>query len=226
MAALINTIQINYYKQQCQRTLRTKQVCAYSEVRSVVSQPKCHQIDLFSWILDDGRAPATGIRRVNLEPTDENISPVSVRSVLFKVAGYPGNFSRRIGVRCLCGPSAHRRRWRRRRGSGREPSPPPPLPPLLPLPAPLVALLPPAGTPAADPHLVTAALTTLRSVAVVDAACAALKTPIPAVAALRAPPRSVTVTLAVGVSSTMTMLARRCTPSVSGRISVSRKMPM
>jgi len=92
VAALINTIQINYYKQQCQRTQRTNQVYAYSEVRSVVSQPKCHQIELFSWILDDGRAPATGIRRVNLEPTDGNISPVSVRSALLKVAGYPGNF--------------------------------------------------------------------------------------------------------------------------------------
>ena len=98
MAALINTIQINYYKQQCQRTERTNQVYAYSEVRSVVNQPKCHQIELFSWILDDGRAPATGIRRVNLEPTDGNISPVSVRSALLKVAGYPGNFSRRGGV--------------------------------------------------------------------------------------------------------------------------------
>jgi len=113
MAALINTIQINNYKQQCQRTLRTNQVCAYSEVRSVVSQPKCHQIKLFSWILDDGRAPATGIRRVNLEPTDGNISPVSVRSALFKVAGYPGNFSRRA-----CG-------HRRRPGAARS-SPPPP----------------------------------------------------------------------------------------------------
>jgi len=60
-----------------------------------VSQPKSHLIQLFSWIRDDGRAPATGIRRVNLEPTDGNISPVSVRSALFKVAGYPGNFSRR-----------------------------------------------------------------------------------------------------------------------------------
>jgi len=48
-----------------------------------VSQPKCHQIQLFSWILDDVRAPTTGIRRVNLEPTDGNISPVSVRSALF-----------------------------------------------------------------------------------------------------------------------------------------------
>jgi len=67
MAALINTIQINYYKQQCQRTQRTNHVCAYSEVRSVVSQPKCNLIQVFSWILDDGRAPATGIRRVNLE---------------------------------------------------------------------------------------------------------------------------------------------------------------
>ena len=92
MAALINTIPINYYKQQCRRTLRTNEVCTYSEVRSVVGQPKCHQIELFSWILDDGRAPATGIRQVNLEPTDGNISPVSVRSVLFKVAGYPGKF--------------------------------------------------------------------------------------------------------------------------------------
>jgi len=63
-----------------------------------VSQPKSHLIQLFSWILDDGRAPATGIRRVNLEPTDGNTSPVSVRSALFKVAGYPGNFSRRAGV--------------------------------------------------------------------------------------------------------------------------------
>ena len=62
-----------------------------------MSQPKCHQIKLFSWILDDGRAPATGIRRVNLEPADGNISPVKVRSALFKVAGYPGNFSRRVG---------------------------------------------------------------------------------------------------------------------------------
>ena len=97
MAALINTIQINYYKQQCQRTQRTNHVCAYSEVRSVVSQPKCNLIQVFSWILDDGRAPTTGIRRVNLEPTDGNISPVSVRSALFKVAGYPGNFSRRAG---------------------------------------------------------------------------------------------------------------------------------
>jgi len=95
MAELINTIQINYGKQQCQRTQRTNQVCAYSEVKSVVSQPKCHLIPLFSWILDDGKAPATGIRRVNLEPTDGNISPVSARSALFKVAGYPGNFPRR-----------------------------------------------------------------------------------------------------------------------------------
>jgi len=70
-------------------------VWAYSEVRSVVSQPKCKLIRLFSWIPDDGRAPATGIRRVDLEPTDANISPVSVRLALFKVAGYPGNFSRR-----------------------------------------------------------------------------------------------------------------------------------
>jgi len=99
MAALINTIQINYYKQQYQRTQRTNQVRAYSEVRSVVSQPKCHLIQLFSWILDDGRAPATGIRRVNLEPADGNISPVSVRSALFKVAGYPGNFSCRGSAR-------------------------------------------------------------------------------------------------------------------------------
>jgi len=99
MAALINTIQINYYKQQYQRTQRTNQVRAYSEVRSVVSQPKCHQIQLFSWILDDGRAPVTGIWRVNLEPADGNISPVSVRSALFKVAGYPGNFSRRGSAR-------------------------------------------------------------------------------------------------------------------------------
>jgi len=73
-------------------------VYAYSEVRSVVSQPKCHQIELFSWILDDGRAPATGIRRVNLEPTDGYISPVSVRSALLKVAGYPGNFPVGLGA--------------------------------------------------------------------------------------------------------------------------------
>jgi len=73
----------------------TNHVCSYSEVRSVVSQPKCHQIKLFSWFLDDGRAPATGIRRVNLEPTDGNNSPVIVRSALFQVAGYLGNFSRR-----------------------------------------------------------------------------------------------------------------------------------
>jgi len=79
---------------------------------------------------------------------------------------------------------------------------------------------------AANPHLVTATLTTLRSVAVVDAACAALMTPIPAVAALRAPPRSVTVTPAIGESTTLTMLALRCTPAASGRISVSRRMPM
>jgi len=97
MSAIINTIQIIYYKQQCQRTQGTNQVCAYSAVRSVVSQSKCNLIQLFSWIPDDGRAPATGIRRVDLEPTDGNISPVSVRSALFKVAGYPGNFSRRGG---------------------------------------------------------------------------------------------------------------------------------
>ena len=60
-----------------------------------MSQPKSHLIQLISWILDDGRAPATGIRRVDLEPTDGNISPVSVGSALFKVAGYPGTFSRR-----------------------------------------------------------------------------------------------------------------------------------
>jgi len=60
-----------------------------------VSQPKCNLIQLFSWIPDDGRAPATGIRRIDLEPTDGNITPLSVRSALFKVAGYPGNFSRR-----------------------------------------------------------------------------------------------------------------------------------
>jgi len=78
-------------------------VYAYSEVRSVVSQPKCHQIELFSWILDDGRAPATGIRRVNFEPTDGNMSPVSVRSALLKVAGYPGNFSRRAATRRAAG---------------------------------------------------------------------------------------------------------------------------
>ena len=71
---------------------------AYSEVRSVVSQPKCNQIGLFAWIPDDGMAPATGIRGVEFEPTDANISPVSVRSALFKVAGYPGNFSRRAGT--------------------------------------------------------------------------------------------------------------------------------
>jgi len=82
MSAQINTIQINYYKQQCQRTQRTNQVCAYSEVRSVVSQSKCNLIRLFSWIPDDGRAFATGIRRVDLEPTDGNIFPVSVRSAL------------------------------------------------------------------------------------------------------------------------------------------------
>jgi len=112
-------------------------------------------------------------------------------------------------------------------GGGGEGGNPPALPPLLPLPTPLVAPLPPAGTPAADPHLVTAALHTLRTVAGVDAACAALMPPISAVAALRTPPRSVTVTPAVGESSTMTMtLARRCTPAVSGRISVSRTMPM
>ena len=70
---------------------------ADSEVRSVVSQPKCNLIRLFSWIPDDGRAPATGIRRVDLEPTDANISPVSVRLALFKVAGYPGNVSCRAG---------------------------------------------------------------------------------------------------------------------------------
>jgi len=105
MAALINAIQINYYKQQCQRTQRTNQMCAYSQVRSVVSQPKSHLIQLFSWIRDDGRAPATGIRRVNLEPTDGNISPVSVRSALFKVAGYPGNFSRRGSERGELGSS-------------------------------------------------------------------------------------------------------------------------
>ena len=112
-------------------------------------------------------------------------------------------------------------------GGGGEGGNPPPLPPLLPLPAPLVALLPPAGTPAADPHLVTAALATLRTVAVVDAACAALVPLIPAVAALRTPPCYGTVTPAVGESSTMTMtLALRCTPAMSGRISVSRTMPM
>jgi len=112
-------------------------------------------------------------------------------------------------------------------GGGREGGNPPPRLPLFPLPVPLVALLPPVGTPAADPNLVTAALATLRTVAVVDAGCAALIPPIPAVAALRTPPRSVTVTPAVGESSTMTMtLARRCTPAVSGRISVSRTMPM
>ena len=101
-------------------------------------------------------------------------------------------------------------------GGGRgERGSPFPLSPLLPLPAPLVALLPPAGTPAADPHLVTAALATLRTVAVVDAACAALMPPIPAVAALRTPPRSVTVAPAVGESATLTMtLARRCTPAL------------
>jgi len=111
-------------------------------------------------------------------------------------------------------------------GGGGGGSPPPP-PPLLPHPAPLVALLPPAGTLAADPHLVTAALATLRTVAVVDAACAALVPLIPAVAALRTPPCYGTVTPAVGESSTMTMtLALRCTPAMSGRISVSRTMPM
>ena len=95
MSALINTIQINYYKQQCQRAQRTNQVCAYSEVRSVVGQPKCNLIQLFSCIPDDGRAPATGIRPVDFEPTDGNISPVSVRSALFKKAGYPGKVPRR-----------------------------------------------------------------------------------------------------------------------------------
>jgi len=63
-----------------------------------VSQPKCNLIHVFSWIPDDGRAPATGIRRIDLEPTDGNITPVSVRSALFKVAGYPGNFSRRAAA--------------------------------------------------------------------------------------------------------------------------------
>jgi len=54
---------------------------------------------------------------------------------------------------------------------GGEGGNPPPLPPLLPLPAPHVALLPPAGYPPADPRLVTAALATLRAIAVLDAAC-------------------------------------------------------
>jgi len=95
MSALINTIQINYYKQQCQRAQRTNQVCAYSEVRSVVGQPKCNLIQLFSCIPDDRRAPATGMGPVDFEPTDGHISPVSVRSALFKKAGYPGKVSRR-----------------------------------------------------------------------------------------------------------------------------------
>jgi len=56
-----------------------------------------------------------------------------------------------------------------------------------------------------DPHLVTAALSTLRTVEVIDAACAGLTPTIPTVAALRTPPRCVTVTPAVGKSSTMTM---------------------
>ena len=78
-------------------------------------------------------------------------------------------------------------------------------PPLLPLPAPLVALLPPAGNPPADQRLFTAALATLRTVAVVDAACAELMPAIPTAAALRTPPRSVTVTPAVDESLTMTI---------------------
>jgi len=80
-----------------------------------VSQPKCNLIQLFSWIPDDGRAPATGIRRIDSEPTDGNITPVSVRSALFKVARYPGNFSRRAAYVRMCVPAyalSHRRRRR------------------------------------------------------------------------------------------------------------------
>jgi len=90
-----------------------------------VSQPKCNLIQLFSWILDDVRAPATGTRRVNLEPTDGNISPVSVRSALFKVAGYPGNFSRRAVAHASAPPQASRPRQARRRFSHVRPPPPP-----------------------------------------------------------------------------------------------------
>jgi len=92
-------------------------------------------------------------------------------------------------------------------GEGGNSPPITPFSPVLLLPAPLVARLPPAGTPAADPHLVSAALATLRTVAVFDAACAELMPPISAVAALRTPPRSVSITItpAVGESSAMTM---------------------
>ena len=79
-----------------------------------MSQPKCNLILLFSWIPDDGMAPATGIRRVDLELTNGHISPVSVRSALFKVAGYPGKFSRRAMASAVNG------------------EPPPPPPPQLP----------------------------------------------------------------------------------------------
>ena len=80
---------------------------------------------------------------------------------------------------------------------------PPPLSLVLPVPAALVALLPPAGTPPADPLLATAALSTLLTIAAIHAACAALTRAFPAVAALRVPPLHVAVTPAVALLRTL-----------------------
>jgi len=102
---------------------------------------------------------------------------------------------------------------------------PAPLSLVLPVPAAFVALLPPAGTPPADPLLATAALSTLLTIAVVHAACAALTPVFPSVAALRVPPLHVAVTPAVALLRALAIYDGAHS-TVSGLISVSRRKPM